>query len=162
MGAGQWHWLSGKTQCREGEAPAEPHPCRERFFDPHCAAKRWQTLTARTSVQRLGWSLAVPSLHPSFHRISEKAKAIGLPPGGSLALFEGAFCAVVEPRGVDRPAALNTPNRILSIPYRSASFLHLRFVLPACVRCESHFYRTPAMVVRGAGGLLKFLPVSSA
>jgi hypothetical protein len=57
--ATQWHWLSGKTQCREGEAPAEPHPCRERFFDPRCAAKRWQTLTARTSVQRLGRSLAL-------------------------------------------------------------------------------------------------------
>ncbi|MEY3172312.1 MAG: hypothetical protein RLZZ436_225 [Planctomycetota bacterium] len=37
--AAQWHWLSDKTQCREGEAPAEPHPCRERFFDPRCAAK---------------------------------------------------------------------------------------------------------------------------
>jgi hypothetical protein len=35
----QWHRLSDKTQCREGEAPAEPHPCRERFFDPRCAAK---------------------------------------------------------------------------------------------------------------------------
>ena len=23
-----------KMQCREGEAPAEPHPCRERFIDP--------------------------------------------------------------------------------------------------------------------------------
>jgi hypothetical protein len=56
----QWHWLFDKTQCREGEAPAEPHRYRERFFDPRCAAKRWQTLTARTSVQRLGRSLARP------------------------------------------------------------------------------------------------------
>jgi hypothetical protein len=51
---------------------------------PAAPQKRWQTLTARTSVQRLGWSLAHPGLHPSFHRISEKAKAIGLPPCGSL------------------------------------------------------------------------------
>jgi hypothetical protein len=35
----QWHWLSDKMQCRAGEAPAEPHPCRERFFNPRCAAK---------------------------------------------------------------------------------------------------------------------------
>ncbi|MEY3173146.1 MAG: hypothetical protein RLZZ436_1060, partial [Planctomycetota bacterium] len=35
----QWPWLSGTTRCRAGEAPAEPHPCRERFFDPRCAAK---------------------------------------------------------------------------------------------------------------------------
>ncbi len=28
-----------QMQCREGTAPAEPHPCRERFFDPRCAAK---------------------------------------------------------------------------------------------------------------------------
>jgi hypothetical protein len=35
----QWHWLSDKTHCRAGEAPAEPHPCRERFFNPRCAAK---------------------------------------------------------------------------------------------------------------------------
>jgi hypothetical protein len=39
--------------------------------------KRWQTLTPRTSVQRLGRSLARPGLHPSFHRISEKANGVG-------------------------------------------------------------------------------------
>jgi len=39
-----------KMQCREGEAPAEPHPCRERFFDPRCAA---QTLAnAHSADQR--------------------------------------------------------------------------------------------------------------
>jgi hypothetical protein len=37
--AAQWRWLSGTTHCREGEAPAEPHPCRERFIDPCCGAK---------------------------------------------------------------------------------------------------------------------------
>jgi hypothetical protein len=39
-----------KMQCWEGEAPAEPHPCRERFFDPRCAA---QTLAnAHSADQR--------------------------------------------------------------------------------------------------------------
>ncbi|MGV2337682.1 MAG UNVERIFIED_CONTAM: hypothetical protein LVR18_27560 [Planctomycetaceae bacterium] len=38
--AAHGHWLSGRWQCREGEAPAEPNPCRdERFIDPCCFAK---------------------------------------------------------------------------------------------------------------------------
>jgi hypothetical protein len=49
---------------------------------PVAPQKRWQVIIARTSVQRLGRSLARPGLHPSFHRISEKANAIGFPPGG--------------------------------------------------------------------------------
>jgi hypothetical protein len=39
--------------------------------------KCWQSLTARTSVRWLGRSLALPSLHPSFHRIPENFNAIG-------------------------------------------------------------------------------------
>ncbi|MEY3174605.1 MAG: hypothetical protein RLZZ436_2519 [Planctomycetota bacterium] len=47
--AGQWRSLSGTTHCREGEAPAEPHPCRERFIDPCCVAK---TLAIAHSVDQ--------------------------------------------------------------------------------------------------------------
>jgi hypothetical protein len=49
---------------------------------PAAPQKRWQAIIARTSVQRLDRSLAVPGLQPSFHRISENPKAIGgAPPG---------------------------------------------------------------------------------
>ena len=37
--AAQWHWLCGRRRCREGEAPAEPHPCCERCTDPCCSVK---------------------------------------------------------------------------------------------------------------------------
>jgi hypothetical protein len=49
---------------------------------PAASQKLWQALTTRTSIRRLGRSLALPSLCPSVDRIPENFNAIGLPPGG--------------------------------------------------------------------------------
>ena len=47
---------------------------------PAAPSKRWQSLTAETSLRWLGRSLALPSLHPSVLRITEIFNAIGRKP----------------------------------------------------------------------------------
>ena len=80
--AAQWHWLCGRSQCREGEAPAEPHPCCERCTDPCCSVKLLAIVDRADPMRWLGRSLALPGLHPSFYRTPENFNALGLPPGG--------------------------------------------------------------------------------
>ncbi|MEY3172675.1 MAG: hypothetical protein RLZZ436_588 [Planctomycetota bacterium] len=95
--------------------------------------KPWQTLTARTSVQRLGRSLARPGLHPSFHRISEKANAIGRPPGGSY-VFAIAFAEMMSGRA-EAPGCDFAP---WCAPLPAASAGRCQGSLPAGCRPAAH------------------------